>query len=83
MVPENWSTRKVMEVFEVSDIMLREANELEKIRVCSLPPPHQGNALSDETKQVTSFFQNNKCSRITPGMKGRVSDQKNAYEQKS
>ena len=84
MAPENWSRKKVSEVFGVSEKLARDAKQQgSNSGVCSLPPPRKGKSLSEETvEKVTQFYENNQHSRIMPGIKDRVSVKKNVYQQK-
>lgn len=84
MAPSNWSKRKTMEEFSVTDRMVRVARLLETTNgICSLPPPRKGKSLSNDViEAVKHFYQNNENTRIMPGMKDRVSVKKNEYEQK-
>ena len=84
MAPENWSRKKVSEVFGVSERLARDAKQQgSNSSVCSLPPPRKGKSLSEETvEKVTQFYENNQHSRIMPGIKDRVSVKKNVYQQK-
>ena len=84
LAPETWSRKKVSNVFEVSERLVRDAKQQEiQNGIFSLPPPRKGKTLSSETvEKVTKFYENNKNSRIMPGIKDRVSVRKHVYQQK-
>ena len=84
LVPSEWSRKKAAEIFEVSERTVRKARDLEKEHgVFFLPPPQKGKSTATETtNKVLEFYQNNKNSRILPGIKDRVSIKKNLYQQK-
>ena len=84
MALSNWSKKKMMEEFSVSDRMVRTARTLESTSgICSLLPPRKGKCLStDAIEKVKCFYENNENTRIMPGVKDRVSVKENQYEQK-
>ena len=84
MAPNNWSRKKVSDLFKVSERFVRDAKQQERSNgVCSLPPPRKGKLLPEDTIQkVAEFYENNEHSRIMPGMKDRISINKNVYQQK-
>ena len=75
IAPSNWSKRKMMEEFSVSNRMVKTARTLESTSgICSLPPPRKGKCLStDAIKKVKCFYENNENTRIMLGVKNRIS----------
>ena len=68
LAPETWSRKKVSNVFEVSERLVRDAKQQEiQNRIFSLPLPRKGKTLSPETiEKVLKYYEN---SRIMPGIK--------------
>ena len=57
MAPENWSRKKVSEVFGVSERLARDDKQQgSNSGVCSLPPPRKGNLCQKKLlKKLLSF----------------------------
>lgn len=75
LAPNSWSREKVVEVFGVTEHMVKQARALKKADgVLAIPGSKAGKKLSEEVKQrVEAFYEDDEFSRMCPGKKDFVS----------
>ena len=75
LTPDSWSRKKVAELFNVSECLVRSAREPKKKKgILDEPDQIRGKMLSDSTLTlVTRFFEDDEYSRVMPGITDFVS----------
>ena len=84
LLPTDWPISKVLEIFPVTQYVVKEARKIVKEKgVLVLPDKKKGKVLPDDTlKAVDSFYHDDEYSREMPGKKDCVSIRKNVFRQK-
>ena len=84
LAPESWTIKYAAEYFQVSEYLVKRAQELKKQKgILAMPDKKKGKVMSgDIINQVAAFFEDDEYSLIMPGKKDFLSISRDTHKQK-